>query len=59
MMIDACVGSDVGHFLNGSQTNIGGPDCLRGNFKGQPHVHSSYAYKIMRSLVIAKIDDSD
>ena len=58
MMIDACVGTDVGQFLNGSQTNIGGPDCLKGNFKGRPHTHSSYAYKIMRSLVIARLEAS-
>ena len=41
-----CIGQDIGQYLNGSLTNMD---------KAKTHTHSSYAYRILRSLVIAWI----
>lgn len=48
MFIQRALGQDIGQYLNGSLSNIDGA-------KG--YTHSSYAYNIMRSLVIARISN--
>ena len=56
-LLDLIVGKDCGQFLDGSQTNVGGSKALKGAFAGKPHLHSGPAYKILRSLAIAKLVD--
>ena len=57
-LLDRVIGQDCGQFLNGSQTNAGGPKAIKGYFGGKPHLHSAAAYKILKSLAIAKLVDN-
>ena len=57
-MMDLIVGQDCGQYLDGSQTNVGGPPTLKGYIAGKPHLHSAAAYKILKSLAIAKLVDN-
>lgn len=45
-LFTSCIGHDLGHYLDGSATNVE---------EGKPHEHSHSAYVITRRLVIARL----
>jgi hypothetical protein len=47
-LLEHCIGSDIGQFLNGSLSNMS---------QTKPYTHSSYAYSILKSLIIARLKD--
>lgn len=58
-LIHRCIGQDLGHYLNGSATNVdsypGKGRLSRFMLEGKPHEHSRAAYDITAKLAIAKL----
>ncbi len=56
-LLDRCVGSDLGCFMDGSATNSDayGNGWMGKLFNGKPHTHSQSAYRLMRRMAIARL----